>query len=82
MVSVGNVFKLFYDNVVDNRPTNFADAEENTSSSPFSHNDMKLRSKFNPQMSSNLEHIYYLILDDVLTYKAKNKQNVTFHQNN
>ena len=36
----------------------------------FEHKDMKLPSKFNPHMPSNLEHIYYLTIDDILSYKT------------
>ena len=36
----------------------------------FTHKDMRLKSTFNPPLPSNLEHIYYLILEEVLMFKA------------
>ena len=38
---------------------------------PFSHKELRLPSKFTPTMPSNLEHIYYLIVDEVLSYKTR-----------
>ena len=51
---------------------------------PFSHKDLKLPSKFSQHMPSNLEHIYYLILDDILSHSPPNiekcKLNMTSKQ--
>ena len=38
---------------------------------PFEHKDMKLASNFNPTLSSNLEHIYYLVIDELLSHNPK-----------
>ena len=56
-------------------------SEEHDTPEPFSHPDLKLPSTFSPQMPSNLEHINYLILQDLLTFKPKRcKHNLTSNQ--
>ena len=41
---------------------------------PFSHKDLKLPSRFNPHMPSNLEHVYYLILNDLLSFRPERRR--------
>ena len=41
---------------------------------PFSHKDLKLPSKFNPPMPTNLYHIYYLVMDELLCFTALKKK--------
>ena len=69
--------KLFFSNVES------SDQQEEHLKA-FSHNEFKLPSKFNPHMPSNLEHVYYLILEEVLNYtpvKGKfRKSNLTEQQ--
>ena len=48
----------------------------------FTHKDMCLPSKFNPQMPNNLEHVYYLILDEILSYSPPNLKDLKLNLNN
>ena len=55
---------LFFNNTEN---TNVSELEPEEK--PFEHNDLKLPSKYNPTFPSNLEHVYYLILEEILSYK-------------
>ena len=48
-------------------------------SEAFEHKDLKLPSTFSPPMVSNLQHIYYLIMEDVLTYKPPPRSKMIFN---
>ena len=50
---------------------------------PFHHRDLTLPSKFTATMPSNLEHIYYLLLEELLFHKFETpSKNLTLEQRN
>ena len=60
---------LFFQN---NEFDNTCDTED--IQKPFEHPDLKLPSTFNPQMPSNLEHIYHTFIDQVLAHNPSHKR--------
>ena len=57
--------------------------DNNDPTKPFSHKELKLPSKFNPPMPSNLEIVYNMVMEEILKYnpnmdRTRNLQNSEF----